>query len=366
MAEFSLQLRLKRISEGLKKADLSLRKDFEDRLNEYLSFILYSDTHGMGAMGDAIRDKLDEVVAQYLKPFKFIVGYGFSRMPLVRNEESEMFIDNIVKLAVLMMELGEDEKVGDDLLGQKYIDDVFESFEITPAINLIKYKKDQMKVLFGNNCSMEIFIEDTTKLRLTDLTANNSWMRQFVIDKIRGCVGCEKHIGAAISSATKVYGLNIKVDIREIKGTEINLYVDRLTDFILAVLRGEVINPKLRKISQDNIDDYSYVENVNNTKPLKSFATETIMIACDKTIKMVNDIEFTNSGLEHFHEDLKDIRKYLSIEYSHIMELVVYDLLMQYKDKEFISVSTYGNNYFVSIHESFKTFARILVNELSE
>lgn len=95
----------------------------------------------MGAMGDAIRDKLDEVVAQYLKPFKFIVGYGFSRMPLVRNEESEMFIDNIVKLAVLMMELGEDEKVGDDLLGQKYIDDVFESFEITPAINLIKYKK---------------------------------------------------------------------------------------------------------------------------------------------------------------------------------------------------------------------------------
>lgn len=37
---FSLQLRLKRISEGLKKADLSFRKDFEDRLNEYLSFIL--------------------------------------------------------------------------------------------------------------------------------------------------------------------------------------------------------------------------------------------------------------------------------------------------------------------------------------
>lgn len=363
---FSLQLRLKRISEGLKKADLSLRKDFEDRLNEYLSFILYSDTHGMGAMGDAIRDKLDEVVAQYLKPFKFIVGYGFSRMPLVRNEESEMFIDNIVKLAVLMMELGEDEKVGDDLLGQKYIDDVFESFEITPAINLIKYKKDQMKVLFGNSCSMEIFIEDTMMLRLTDLTANNSWMRQFVIDKIRGCVGCEIYIGAAISGATKVYGINIKVDIKEIRGIEINLYVDRLADFILAVLRGERINPELRKMSKESNDNYSYVESVNNTKPLKSFATETLILACEKATKMVDDIEFSNFGLEQLQEDLKEISKYLSIERSHIMELVVYDLLMQYKDKDFISVNTYGSNYFVSIYESFKTFAKILVNELSE
>lgn len=317
-------------------------------------------------MGHAIKDKLDEVVVEYSKSHKFVVGFGFSRMPLVRDEESERLVDNIVKLAVLMMELDENEKVGDDLLGQKHIDDVYKSFENEPLIHLIKYKKDQMKILFGNSCSMEIFIEDTMMLRLTDLNANNSWIRQFVIDKIRGCVGCEKYIGAAISGATKVYGINVKVDIKEIKGTEINLYVDRLADFILAVLRGEQINSELRKMSKESNDNYSYVENVNNTKPLKSFATETLILACEKATKMVDDIEFSNFGLEQLQEDLKEIRKYLGIERSYIMELVVYDLLMQYKDKDFISVNTYGSNYFVSIHESFKTFAKILVNELSE
>lgn len=287
-------------------------------------------------------------------------------MPLVRDKESEKLVDNIVKLAVLMMELDEDEKVGDDLLGQKHIDDVYKSFGNEPLIHLIKYKKDQMKILFGNSCSMEIFIEDTMMLRLTDLTSNNSWIRQFVIDKIRECIGCEKYIGAAISGATKVYGINIKVDIKEINGVEINLYVDRLTDFILSVLRGERINPELRKMPQESNDNYSYVESVNNTKPLKPFATETLILACEKATKVVDDIEFINFGLEQLQEDLKEIRKYLSIEHSYVMELVVYDLLMQYKDKDLISVSTYGNNYFVSIHESFKTFARILVNELSE
>lgn len=363
---FSLQLRLERVSEGPRKADFGFRKDFEERLNEYLSFILYSQTHGMDAMGHAIKDKLDEVVVEYSKSHKFVVGFGFSRMPLVRDEESERLVDNIVKLAVLMMELDENEKVGDDLLGQKHIDDVYKSFENEPLIHLIKYKKDQMKILFGNSCSMEIFIEDTMMLRLTDLNANNSWIRQFVIDKIRGCVGCEKYIGAAISGATKVYGINVKVDIKEIKGTEINLYVDRLADFILAVLRGEQINSELRKMSKESNDNYSYVENVNNTKSLKSFATETLILACEKATKMVDDIEFSNFGLEQLQEDLKEIRKYLGIERSYIMELVVYDLLMQYKDKDFISVNTYGSNYFVSIHESFKTFAKILVNELSE
>lgn len=358
---FSLQLRLERVSEGPRKADFGFRKDFEERLNEYLSFILYSQTHGMDAMGHAIKDKLDEVVVEYSKSHKFVVGFGFSRMPLVRDEESERLVDNIVKLAVLMMELDENEKVGDDLLGQKHIDDVYKSFENEPLIHLIKYKKDQMKILFGNSCSMEIFIEDTMMLRLTDLNANNSWIRQFVIDKIRGCVGCEKYIGAAISGATKVYGINVKVDIKEIKGTEINLYVDRL-----AVLRGEQINSELRKMSKESNDNYSYVENVNNTKPLKSFATETLILACEKATKMVDDIEFSNFGLEQLQEDLKEICKYLGIERSYIMELVVYDLLMQYKDKDFISVNTYGSNYFVSIHESFKTFAKILVNELSE